>query len=50
VLDGLLRTPHTLCIAFAFANVDVPGGIVGAGADRYSLQEEMVGAWLAFTG
>ncbi|QDL38563.1 carboxylesterase/lipase family protein [Rhodoferax sediminis] len=48
VLDGMLRTPHTLCIAFAFGNVDVPGGIVGAGADRDPLQEEMSGAWLAF--
>jgi para-nitrobenzyl esterase len=47
-LDGVLRTPHTLCIAFAFGNVDVPGGIAGEGADRLRLQEEMTGAWLAF--
>ena len=48
VQDGLLRTPHTLCIPFAFANVDLATGITGTGADRYRLQDEMVGAWLAF--
>lgn len=48
VLDGILRAPHTLCIAFAFGNVDVPGGIVGTAADRHALQEEMAGAWVAF--
>jgi para-nitrobenzyl esterase len=48
VLEGILRTPHTLCIAFAFGNVDVPDGIVGCGADRHILQEQMAGAWLAF--
>ena len=48
VLDGLLRTPHTLCIAFAFANVDLATGITGTGADRYVLQEQMSQAWIAF--
>jgi para-nitrobenzyl esterase len=48
VLDGLLRTPHTLCIAFAFGNVDLATGITGTGPDRYPLQEEMAQAWVAF--
>ncbi|HSV79483.1 MAG TPA: carboxylesterase family protein, partial [Ramlibacter sp.] len=48
VLAGLLRTPHTLCIAFAFGNVDLATGITGTGADRYRLQDEMAGAWVAF--
>jgi para-nitrobenzyl esterase len=48
VLDGLLRTPHTLCIAFAFSNVDLATGIAGTGADRYRLQDDMCSAWLAF--
>jgi para-nitrobenzyl esterase len=48
VQDGLLRTPHTLCIAFAFANVDLATGITGTGIDRYRLQDEMSQAWLAF--
>jgi para-nitrobenzyl esterase len=48
VLDGLLRTPHTLCVAFAFGNVDLATGITGLGTDRYTLQDELSGAWLAF--
>lgn len=48
VQGGLLRTPHTLCIAFAFANVDLAAGITGTDPDRYRLQKEMSSAWLAF--
>jgi para-nitrobenzyl esterase len=48
VQGGLLRTPHTLCIAFAFGNVDIATGITGTGPDRYHLQQEMSSAWLAF--
>ncbi|MBB3181134.1 carboxylesterase/lipase family protein [Variovorax sp. Sphag1AA] len=48
VRDGLLRSPHTLCIPFAFANIDIPGGITGSEPDRYVLQEEMSEAWVAF--
>jgi para-nitrobenzyl esterase len=48
VLGGLLRAPHTLCVAFALANVDAATGITGHGADRQALQDEMAGAWVAF--
>ena len=48
VLGGLLRTPHTLCIPFAFANADLATGITGTGSDRRQLQDEMCGAWIAF--
>ena len=48
VLDGLLRAPHLLCIPFAFGNVDLATGITGTGVDRYVLQDEMAGAWVAF--
>ena len=48
VLDGMLRTPHTLCIPFVFGNCDIAAGITGTGADRYALQEAAMGAWLAF--
>ena len=48
VLDGLLRTPHTICIPFAFGNVDIASGITGTGADRYRVQEQVMGAWVAF--
>ncbi|MBT2336610.1 carboxylesterase/lipase family protein [Variovorax paradoxus] len=48
VQNGLLRAPHTLCIPFAFGNVDLATGITGSGGDRYRLQDEVSGAWLAF--
>ncbi|MGE5526615.1 MAG: carboxylesterase/lipase family protein [Rhodospirillaceae bacterium] len=48
VLDGMLRTPHTICIPFAFGNVDIASGITGNGADRYRVQEQVMGAWVAF--
>ena len=48
VLNGLLRTPHTLCIPFAFGNVDIASGITGTGQDRYALEERVLGAWTTF--
>jgi para-nitrobenzyl esterase len=48
VLNGLLRTPHTMCIPFAFGNVDIASGMTGTGVDRYALQERVMGAWIAF--
>ncbi len=48
VLDGLLKSPHTICIPFSFGNVDIAEGITGTGADRYALQDQMMGAWHAF--
>ncbi len=48
VMGGLLRTPHTFCIPFAFGNVDLASGITGTGADRYPFQQKVMGAWSAF--
>ena len=48
VLDGLLKSPHTICIPFSFGNVDIAAGLTGTGADRYPLQERMMDAWHAF--
>jgi len=48
VLDGLLRTPHTMCIPFAFGNCDIAAGMTGTGADRYPLEQAVMGAWVAF--
>ena len=48
VLNGLLKSPHTICIPFSFGNVDIAAGITGTGADRYPLQERMMDAWHAF--
>jgi para-nitrobenzyl esterase len=47
-MNGILRTPHTPCTAFAFANCDIACGITGTGADRRALQDAVSGAWLAF--
>jgi para-nitrobenzyl esterase len=48
VLDGLLKSPHTICIPFSFGNVDIASGLTGTGSDRYALQERMMDAWYAF--
>jgi para-nitrobenzyl esterase len=48
VLNGLLGSPHTICIPFSFGNVDIAEGITGTGAERYALQDRMMGAWHAF--
>ncbi|HSW16682.1 MAG TPA: carboxylesterase family protein [Ramlibacter sp.] len=46
--EGLLRTPHTLCLAFAFANTQLASGITGDGTERLVPQEQMADAWVAF--
>jgi para-nitrobenzyl esterase len=48
VMNGLLRTPHTLCIPFAFANVALAKGITGIGAEQDLLQEQIAPAWISF--
>ena len=48
VLDGLLRSPHTLCLPFVFRTAELAQGITGGGADRHRLEEEMSRAWLSF--
>ena len=48
VLNGALRSPHTLCLPFVFGNVDLASGITGNDASRYQLQEHMAGAWVQF--
>ena len=48
VLDGNLKTPHTLCIPFVFGTVDAAAGITGTAPERYALSEKVQGAWLAF--
>ncbi|MBG03658.1 MAG: hypothetical protein CMM59_06225 [Rhodospirillaceae bacterium] len=48
VLGGILKTPHTLCIPFAFGNIDVAKEFVGEGAEQDALQAEVMGAWIAF--
>ncbi len=48
VLNGLLKSPHTICIPFSFGNVDIAAGITGTDNARYALQASMMGAWHTF--
>lgn len=48
VLGGMLRSPHTLCIPFAFGNIDIARDFVGAGPEQTALMEKVMGAWIAF--
>ncbi|ETW97361.1 MAG: hypothetical protein ETSY1_22940 [Candidatus Entotheonella factor] len=48
VLGGMLRTPHTLCIPFAFGNIKIAKDFVGEGPEQQSLMAQVMGAWIAF--
>jgi para-nitrobenzyl esterase len=48
VLGGILRSPHTLCIPFAFGNIDIAKDFVGEGPEQTALMEKVMGAWIAF--
>ena len=48
VLDGKLKSPHTLCIPFVFGTFDAAAPMIGTGADRAVLSQTMMSAWTAF--
>jgi para-nitrobenzyl esterase len=48
VLDGKLRSPHGIELAFVFDNTDKTTGMNGTGADLQPLAEKMSSAWAAF--
>ena len=48
VLGGMLKTPHTLCIPFAFGNIGIARDFVGEGPRQEALQSRVMGAWIAF--
>ena len=48
VLDGILHSPHTLCIPFAFGNIEIAKDFVGEGDVQRKLMDEVMGAWIAF--
>ena len=48
VLGGMLKSPHTLCIPFAFGNISLARHFVGEGPEQEALQEKVLGAWIAF--
>jgi para-nitrobenzyl esterase len=47
-MGGLLRSPHMMCLPFAFRNVDHAREFIGTEPDRFRLQEEISGAWVKF--
>lgn len=48
VLDGKLKSPHTLCIPFVFGTYDAAAPMIGTGADRAALSRKMMDAWTTF--
>ena len=48
VLGGMLKSPHTLCIPFAFGNIELARDFVGEGPEQEALQEKVLGAWVVF--
>jgi para-nitrobenzyl esterase len=50
VLDGRLKSPHTMCIPFVFGTYDAAAPMIGTGANRATLSRKMMGAWTSFAG
>jgi para-nitrobenzyl esterase len=48
VLEGKLKSMHTMEIPFVFDQVDEGKAMTGSGQDRYTLAGKMAGAWAAF--
>ncbi|MDQ8729751.1 carboxylesterase/lipase family protein [Bradyrhizobium sp. LHD-71] len=48
VLDGRLKSPHTLCIPFVFGTYDAAALMIGTGSNRVALSQKMMGAWASF--
>jgi len=50
VVEGgeTLKSPHTICLPFAFGNIEAAAGMVGTGSEQTALSERMMDAWIAF--
>ena len=48
VMDGRLKSPHTLCIPFVFGTYDAAALMIGTNADRAGLSRKMMDAWTSF--
>jgi len=48
ILEGKLKSPHALEIAFVFDNIKYAKAFTGGGEDAYSLAAKMSEAWIAF--
>jgi len=44
----MLKTPHTLCLPFAFGTTDIAKDFTGTGPEQDALTRAMMGAWIAF--
>jgi para-nitrobenzyl esterase len=47
-VEGMLKTPHTMCIPFVFGTVDAAAEMLGNGPERHILSDRVMNAWLAF--
>lgn len=47
-VDGLLGTPHTMCIPFVFGTVGAARAMLGDGPEPQALSAQVMDAWLAF--
>ncbi|WP_180970550.1 carboxylesterase/lipase family protein [Burkholderia sp. WAC0059] len=48
VMDGVLRSPHTIEVPFVFGTIDAASGLVGRGPHLERLSRDVMGAWTAF--
>ena len=47
-LDGILKTPHTLCIPFVFGTVETAADFTGTGPKQTALMHRVMDTWIAF--
>ncbi len=48
VMEGRLKSPHTMCIPFVFGTYDAAAPMIGDGEDRAALSRKMMDAWVSF--
>ncbi len=48
VMDGRLKSPHTMCIPFVFGTYEAAAPMIGTGSDRAALSRKMMDAWASF--
>jgi para-nitrobenzyl esterase len=48
VLGGVLRSPHTLEVPFAFGTTEAASALVGSGPQIEALTRETMGRWVSF--
>ena len=48
VLDGRVKSPHTIEIPFAFDNVEIMSRLTGGGPEAQALADKVSNTWIAF--